>query len=697
MSQIKVHGSTMLEDFQYEFDQSSAEVREVTDFMMKKEHKPATGGGGAVAAGSTNGNAVPLHGAAAGATANAPGIATTPGGVPKSQATTPQSATPSNEGGVEHRPHAATVATVPVVGKRPGGGGSVGIGGSAGAGTVTVEDIVRGVPAEMVVPASTACVGPIGTDGLCRGEVLTDGSTGDAAGESSASLGAKITTMGGTAASGIPNRFEGGGGGGVNGGSDLEGGGSGVGGSLGQDVAAGGAGSVGLGGAVDPASGVRESGAVHVAGQGEAGRPPGELVVGGRTADSAVVGVAGAAAEGVGGIAEGETAVGKKEGPAGDEEPPPRKGIIHSTMEAISKAVHRGDGSKPKDNGGAKLEGGALNGADAGAASRCSAQEDAAVGCVGGTAVAPSSGGVDGAVKHVVGGGTNAPEVDSMTATQQNAAGAGGNGVPAGGQQSNGGGGATSGAGLSEGQWDASGNTGPGSDAVGGETIIRVGERTDVDGALGSAASSETYPGSAEGTALSDTAASADFVASQAGVREGDRLAASSTALPSGAHGGPAGGKVNLAGSASSESNLGTDEYAKLAASLAGGEGTHVPQATVGVQTDLSSLRESTPAGEQAGATTVFPAEQGTQAAEPIVRLEEVNSAALAAACLERLSFAEFREEVLARTQHAQQSAGGGVAIGGQYESIFKTLMNKIKTLEINQSLFSLYIGTFHR
>ncbi|CAN0507059.1 unnamed protein product, partial [Scytosiphon promiscuus] len=66
----------------------------------------------------------------------------------------------------------------------------------------------------------------------------------------------------------------------------------------------------------------------------------------------------------------------------------------------------------------------------------------------------------------------------------------------------------------------------------------------------------------------------------------------------------------------------------------------------------------------------------------------------LSASCLDAPSFSEFREEVLARTQQAQQSAGGagGVAIGGQYESIFKTLMNKIKTLEINQSLFGLYI-----
>ncbi|CAN0331379.1 unnamed protein product [Discosporangium mesarthrocarpum] len=50
---------------------------------------------------------------------------------------------------------------------------------------------------------------------------------------------------------------------------------------------------------------------------------------------------------------------------------------------------------------------------------------------------------------------------------------------------------------------------------------------------------------------------------------------------------------------------------------------------------------------------------------------------------------------MLSRTHQAQQTQGG-VAIGGQYESIFKTLMNKIKTLEINQSLFNLYIENLH-
>lgn len=85
---------------------------------------------------------------------------------------------------------------------------------------------------------------------------------------------------------------------------------------------------------------------------------------------------------------------------------------------------------------------------------------------------------------------------------------------------------------------------------------------------------------------------------------------------------------------------------------------------------------------------------QGVEPSLPVLLSEEANAAMLTAACLNTLTFSEFRDEVLARTQQAQQSAGGGVTIGGQYESIFKTLMNKIKTLEINQSLYSLYIGT---
>ncbi|CAN0236774.1 unnamed protein product, partial [Phaeothamnion confervicola] len=69
-------------------------------------------------------------------------------------------------------------------------------------------------------------------------------------------------------------------------------------------------------------------------------------------------------------------------------------------------------------------------------------------------------------------------------------------------------------------------------------------------------------------------------------------------------------------------------------------------------------------------------------------------AAVAAAACRNLPTFAEFKGRMLSKTpQHAQQS---NVPIGGQYESIFKTLMNKIKSLEIDQSLLAMYMDSVH-
>ncbi|CAM9308683.1 unnamed protein product, partial [Ectocarpus fasciculatus] len=58
VSQVKVHGSTMLESFQHEWQQSSAEVREVQDFMMKKDPKPSAAATVGAAGGGVGGSAV---------------------------------------------------------------------------------------------------------------------------------------------------------------------------------------------------------------------------------------------------------------------------------------------------------------------------------------------------------------------------------------------------------------------------------------------------------------------------------------------------------------------------------------------------------------------------------------------------------------------------------------------------------------
>ena len=223
VSQVKVHGSTMLESFQDEWQQNSVDVQEVQDYIKKKDPKPsATGIGG------NNGSVSQYGGGAPGTNGGhrgSPGGGRVPQSPPASSSETEPALTPpSSDGGVEHRPHAASAATVPPFGggSGVGGGGGSGGGGFVGAGTATVEDIVRGVPAEMVVPASTMCAGPTGTDGSCPGEVLTDraGSGGAegraaaaAAGGGSTTLGAEIPTMGGGGDTGKLMHAAGGGGG----------------------------------------------------------------------------------------------------------------------------------------------------------------------------------------------------------------------------------------------------------------------------------------------------------------------------------------------------------------------------------------------------------------------------------------------------------------------------------------------------
>ncbi|CBN77977.2 hypothetical protein (Partial), partial [Ectocarpus siliculosus] len=92
VSQVKVHGSTMLESFQHEWQQSSAEVREVQDFMMKKDPKPSavgTVGAGAGVGGGAADTTVEALASEGGGGAHGPtGVSNvepaTPGSAPKS-------------------------------------------------------------------------------------------------------------------------------------------------------------------------------------------------------------------------------------------------------------------------------------------------------------------------------------------------------------------------------------------------------------------------------------------------------------------------------------------------------------------------------------------------------------------------------------------------------------------------------------
>lgn len=720
VSQIKVHGSTMLESFQDEWLQSSAEVKEVQDMMKKDPTKTAAA---SAAATTASGNANPPSGGAGAVGASNASSVPTPGDAPRpGSGTAPASgatkAPSTNDGGVEHRPHAASAATVPE--KRGAGAGGVAGGGNSGGGgtgTATVEEIVRGVPAEMVVPASTACVGPTGADGSCLEESIVDGAGSSATAsveDAASSLGAGIPTMGGGTAPGRVDDPVGAGGG--EGAGSQTGPTKGNGGTdsyprpIGEGVTSG-TGEA-RGGGVGPSASEHPESDSHVssegagAGAGEQGQALEEGTACG-FADSTDGGGNGAGMEGSGsGAAGGGSRTCEKQAQAGEEEPPQRKGIIHSTMEAISKAVHRGDGSKAKEGGG-KQEVVAPSSSDADDVAPSAAGSAEGKGGVGGK---DASAGTDGAVGDVA---TNdevaAPEIYNVGTHNngedvRNTADAGGDEPPppaTASGQSNGNAGWKSDAGASDDRGAsgsasglAAGGNPPSTRDSEGEGMVNATSGTDEGASGGEAPRRSKAPGdSGAGSTSSGSQAGGgntpvENVAGAGGSSDSDSQAgfgvdpaevvANDSTVASVELAG--GGKGHAAGEASGAQEQVHHSSAKETLMTEGQGGTILPQAAAGVHADTDSAAAGMPP-------------LTAQASSPGFSAEGTNTAELAAACLDRLSFSEFREEVLARTQQAQQSAGGGVAIGGQYESIFKTLMNKIKTLEINQSLFTLYLG----
>lgn len=758
----------MLESFQDDLQQSSADVREVQDYLKKKDPKPsATGIGGINGSVSHHGVGA---GGASGANAGHPAAATPGGRGPHSAPveSAPASTPPSSDGGIEHRPHAASAAMVPPGDKRPiggngnGGGGGTGAGG-AGAGTATVEDIVRGVPTEMVVPASTTCAGPTGTDGSCPGEVLADrvggggggeGGTvaaGAAGGGGSNTFGVDIPTME-EGDAGKPTYTAGGGGGAVVG--EVGGGGR-----IGQ-----GADDLGHpigGGEVAGAGGGQGGGMEGI--EGGQQKPVAAFSAGGSTGDVRYQAGQGLAdvdgsetPNGTGGSGAVEEAVDPAgvpaDGGAGEkqEEAPPRKGIIHSTMEAFSKVVHRGEGTKPKDADPSKIPSGAVAGSGEPGGST-TPSGSAAEGQVGGgagatiplpppppaaSADAGSGMGGDGAV----GGGadvrlganlgtTGYAAEEGATAVGAAAAGGGSPRLPATGHTDGNSsegrvpsdpaagdpvGGATGGAAHSTGASAAregepcEGSTtdgrceGSGGNTRGGHTPGQPPQAGHGNGVANSDApsvGSKTGVGSVPASSRSEPTAAGGggaHAGSGGDWESGDRPELNA-GLPQGGDGSET---TEGAGSAFQDAADVNDrlQHAEWALEVEGaGAGTaSVPQVAAVSETgdDLSS-HGGVPPGDQGGAYAgstegAWHAEEADAHAHVGAGADE---ASLVAACMDRLSFADFRDEVLTRTQQTQQAPGGGVAIGGQYESIFKTLMNKIKTLEINQSLFSLYIG----
>ena len=666
LTQVKVHGSTMLESFQHEWQQSSAEVKEMQD-MMKKDSKATVGANSVGINGSSSSSGGGVSHANEGASMPTPGDSPHSRVVPLHAGTTA-----GRDDGVGNRPHAALAAAVPASGT--GGEGE----------TVKTEKIVPGGHSEMVVPASAVCVGPAGTDGSCRAEVIVDGVAGaeiDVGGISSTPLGAEVPTVGAEASTATMRPGNG------------------------QAVEVG---ETGGGNGDDDPGRAKTSSAVETK---RAGLEPATLQLEeGRdhvTAESVLTGegrkqkLGGGSAVDVNGndTARGGYGGGENEGrtQAGGEEPP-RKGIIHSTIEAISKAVHRSDGSKTKD------------GVDNTAGN--SASRDVGSG--------PST--MDGLGESI--------EHDNEESTRTTL-------LPSSKFASI----ATDGA-VDDGE-DYEGIAVPGNDGRKTERTLGAGSTADAPAPVAAPRTAagrkvgstvDANPGE-EGRGISGSAPSVTREESHRGQPPGGCVAGVGESLERSC------GSVDkdvestssaIHGGVETASRLETDtvrashgeasmrdgiERGGSAAEQAGPDtelpletpddsrdertGVQVPreEAAAGTQPSSMSPPKTLPSDNEAVSSgSALSVTEDAQGGEPLVRVDDMDAAAMAAACLDRLTFSEFREEVLSRTQHAHHSAGGGNggggdAIGGQYESIFKTLMNKIKTLEINQSLFSLYVG----
>ncbi|CAM9608152.1 unnamed protein product [Ectocarpus fasciculatus] len=603
----------------------------------------------------------------------------------------------------------------------------------------------------MVVPAPT-CVGPTGTDGTCRGEVLAQKTAAAAGAGAAASLGAKVPTMGGAGipAEGSPPHDGGKSGEGLRAAAadgDAHVGGVTTAGAdqLDRPIRAGeeGAGGAGIEAAVQPANEEAASAAAAGHGGGANEGAENEHILpkdGAGDGSLAEEGVRARVSDGALGKGEGVAAAveGQEAGAAaaaaggGEEPPPPRKGIIHSTMEAISKVVHRGEGIKPREEDGAAgtatvgefvdASGGGGSGASLsssdpveGEAQVASSEPPGSATTLGGASVNSGSaqGDIDTAPKSDV-GLVDAGGNEQLPATAKPPSSNGGSGVD----------------GIHAS--DAASGDGAGSSTSGGREENR---ETDDGGALHAHAGATTVPrppaeqGSSGATAPpKDPASLADnYPGGNSGGGQQQAGTAAAIALdPANEQHSAAAGVASPSleppgtsnGSQQQREGSTTTMPAGGAAAAAEADQPPPPAATAPPrETEVHSLTQQQ-GGVGGGGDGLPQTAQGHHhheasaelrgdnvgggveivqaSSSPVVLVEEMDVAVLSAACLDTLSFSEFREEVLARTQQAQQSAGGGVAIGGQYESIFKTLMNKIKTLEINQSLFGLYIDDVH-
>ena len=86
-----------------------------------------------------------------------------------------------------------------------------------------------------------------------------------------------------------------------------------------------------------------------------------------------------------------------------------------------------------------------------------------------------------------------------------------------------------------------------------------------------------------------------------------------------------------------------------------------------------------------------------TNATLPVVNATRANATAVNVTltpqqrCDYALDFKKFKSQMLAKSKG--QNATAAVGTGTQFESVFKTLMDKIRAFEISHSIYELYLG----
>ena len=86
-----------------------------------------------------------------------------------------------------------------------------------------------------------------------------------------------------------------------------------------------------------------------------------------------------------------------------------------------------------------------------------------------------------------------------------------------------------------------------------------------------------------------------------------------------------------------------------------------------------------------------------TNATLPVVNATRANATVINVTltpqqrCDYALDFKKFKQQMLAKSKG--QNATAAVGTGTQFESVFKTLMDKIRAFEISHSIYELYLG----